>query len=58
MVKKPRAPKQEVKEVTAVRLRPSVKAALKKAALDDARTVNALLEKIAIDWLKEKGFLK
>jgi hypothetical protein len=36
----------------------SVKAALQKAALDDARTVNALLEKIAIDWLKERGYLK
>jgi hypothetical protein len=55
--KKP-IPKREVKEVTAVRLRPSIKAALKKAALNDARTVNALLEKIAIDWLKEHGYLK
>ncbi|MGO8846458.1 MAG: hypothetical protein ACLQFI_14200 [Methylocella sp.] len=57
MTKKP-AVKREVKEVTAVRLRPSIKAALQKAALDDARTVNALLEKIAIDWLKERGYLK
>jgi hypothetical protein len=57
MTKKPAA-KREVKEVTAVRLRPSIKAALQKAALDDARTVNALLEKIAIDWLKERGYLK
>jgi hypothetical protein len=32
--------------------------ALQKAALDDARTVNALLEKIAVDWLKEHGYLK
>jgi hypothetical protein len=31
---------------------------LQEAALDDARTVNALLEKIAIDWLKEHGYLK
>lgn len=57
MTKKP-GQKREVKEVTAVRLRPSIKAALQKAALDDARTVNALLEKIAIDWLKEHGYLK
>ena len=57
MTKKP-ATNREVKEVTAVRLRPSIKAALQKAALDDARTVNALLEKIAIDWLKENGYLK
>jgi hypothetical protein len=57
MAKKP-IKKREVKEVTAVRLRPSIKAALQKAALDDARTVNALIEKIAIDWLKEHGYLK
>jgi excinuclease UvrABC nuclease subunit len=50
--------KREIKEVTAIRLRPSVKQALQKAALDDARTVNALLEKIAIDWLKAGGYLK
>ena len=31
---------------------------LQEAALDDARSVNALLEKIAIDWLKEHGYLK
>ena len=31
---------------------------LQEAALDDARTVNALLEKIVIDWLKEHGYLK
>jgi hypothetical protein len=31
---------------------------LQEAALDDARTVNALLEKIAINWLKEHGYLK
>jgi hypothetical protein len=58
MTKKPMHPKREVKEVTAVRFRPSVKAALQKAALDDARTVNALMEKIAVDWLKERGYLK
>jgi hypothetical protein len=58
MIKKIVALKREVKEVTAVRLRPSVKAALQKAAIDDARTVNALMEKIAVDWLKERGYLK
>jgi hypothetical protein len=41
MAKKPTA-KREIKEVTAVRLRPSVKAAPQKAALDDARTVTIL----------------
>jgi hypothetical protein len=58
MIVKKSIAKREVKEVTAVRLRPTIKAALQKAALDDARTVNALLEKIAIDWLKEHGYLK
>ena len=57
MPKKPK-PKPEVKEVTAVRLRPSVKLALKKAATDDARTVNAMVEKIVVDWLKVGGYLK
>jgi hypothetical protein len=52
------ATKREIKVVTAIRLRPSVKQALQKAALDDARTINALLEKIAIDWLKAGGYLK
>jgi hypothetical protein len=28
------------------------------AALDDARTVNAPMEKIAMDWLKGRGYLK
>jgi hypothetical protein len=50
--------KREVKQVTAVRFRPSIKVVLQKAALDDARTVNALVEKIVADWLKENGYLK
>jgi hypothetical protein len=58
MIAKKSVPEREIKEVTAVRLRPTIKAALQTAALDDARTVNALLEKIAIDWLKEHGYLK
>jgi hypothetical protein len=58
MAKKIIPAKREIKEVIGVRLRPSMKQALQKAAKEDARTVNALLEKIAFDWLKEKGFLK
>jgi hypothetical protein len=58
MVKKPTQAKREVKEVTAVRFRPSIKSALQKAALDDARTVNALVEKIIADWLKSNGYTK
>jgi hypothetical protein len=49
---------REIKEVIGVRLRPSMKKALQAAAKEDARTVNSLLEKIAFDWLKERGFLK
>lgn len=58
MTKKPVPTKPEVKQVTAVRFRPSLKALLQKAAVDEARTVNSLMEKIATDWLKEKGYLK
>jgi hypothetical protein len=41
-----------------VRLTPAAKKALEKAAQDDARPVAALAQKIIMDWLKEKGFLK
>lgn len=41
-----------------VRVDPVVKAALEKAALDDARTVSSLVQKIIADWLKAKKYLK
>jgi hypothetical protein len=41
-----------------VRLLPSAKAALEKAALADERPVSVMAQKIITDWLKEKGFMK
>jgi hypothetical protein len=41
-----------------VRLTPAAKKALEKAALDDARPVAALAQKIIMEWLREKGFMK
>jgi hypothetical protein len=52
------AASHEVKQVMAIRVRPSTKVAMQKAAIDEARTINSLVEKIAIDWLKERGYLK
>jgi hypothetical protein len=41
-----------------VRLQPETKAALEKAAKDDFRSVSSLVEKILIEWLKAKGYLR
>jgi len=41
-----------------LRLFPKVKAALEAAAAEDARSVASLVEKIIVEWLKAKGFLK
>jgi hypothetical protein len=41
-----------------VRFLPAARAALEKAALADDRPVSVLAQKIIVDWLKEKGFLK
>lgn len=41
-----------------VRLTPAAKKALEKAAQEDSRPMAALAQKIIMDWLKEKGFLK
>jgi hypothetical protein len=41
-----------------VRVRPETKAALEKAASDDLRSVSSLIEKILIEWLRKKGYLK
>jgi hypothetical protein len=40
-----------------VRLDPEVKDALENAAIDDARSVSSLVQKIVSEWLKEKGYL-
>ena len=40
-----------------VRVQPEVKAALERAAADDLRSVSSLVEKIAVEWLRERGYL-
>jgi hypothetical protein len=42
----------------AIRIRPSVKAALAEAALADQRPLSAMAEIAIQEWLKMKGFLK
>lgn len=41
-----------------LRFFPSIKEAIEKAAKEDRRTVSALIEKIVVEWLKAKGYLK
>lgn len=41
-----------------LRLFPSMKAGLEKAASDDHRTTASMAEKILGDWLRDKGYLK
>jgi hypothetical protein len=48
----------ERRQVTAIRLRPSVKAALEKAAIADRRSASSYIEGLIVDDLKAKGFLK
>jgi hypothetical protein len=43
---------------TSVRFEPHVKAALTKAAKDDARSVSSLITKLVMDWLKANSYLK
>jgi hypothetical protein len=40
------------------RVNPEMKAALGNAAKDDARSVSSLAQKIIMEWLKAKGYLK
>jgi hypothetical protein len=44
--------------ITSARFAPAVRAALDKAAADDARTTSGLIQKIVTEWLKANGFLK
>lgn len=55
---RPSKPKKDVKLVTAMRLRPAAKTALRKAAEADGRSMTNLMERVLEDWLKEKGLLK
>jgi hypothetical protein len=41
-----------------LRIRPSAKKALEKAAADDHRTVASFVEKVITEWLQERGYLK
>jgi hypothetical protein len=41
-----------------VRLNPETKAALDKAAKDEARSLSNLIERVLTEWLKAKGYLK
>jgi hypothetical protein len=40
-----------------VRVQPDTKVALEKAAKDDLRSVSSLIEKVLVEWLREKGYL-
>jgi hypothetical protein len=42
---------------TSIRLDPKVKKALDKAATEDSRSLNNMIEKILTDWLRERGYL-
>jgi hypothetical protein len=41
-----------------LRILPSVKAALEQAAADDHRPVASMAEKILVEYLRERGYLK
>jgi predicted HicB family RNase H-like nuclease len=51
-------PKRETKLVFSMRLRPTRKCALQKAAVKHVCAVNTLLEVIIDEWLLEQGFLR
>jgi hypothetical protein len=55
---RPSKPKKDIKLVTAIRLKPATKAALKKAAETDGRSMMNLMERVLEDWLKAAGYLK
>ena len=41
-----------------VRLRPEVRKAAEKAAKDDVRSLSSLIEKVLVDHLREKGYMR
>jgi hypothetical protein len=55
---RPKKPAKNVKTVVALRIVPSTKKALQKAAAADGRTVSGLAEHVLSGWLKERGYLK
>jgi hypothetical protein len=51
--------KAETKEAQVnLRIRPSLKEAAEKAANDDNRSLTSLVEKLLLDHLKKRGYLK
>jgi hypothetical protein len=51
--------KAETKEAQVnLRIRPSLKEAAEKAANDDNRSLTSLVEKLLLDYLKKRGYLK
>ena len=53
------APQKETRSAPlGLRVFPSLKEALEKAAEDDSRTVAAMAEKILTDHLRQAGYLK
>jgi hypothetical protein len=43
--------------VVMVRMRPSTKAAAEQAAVSDERSLSSLIEKLLLDYLRERGHL-
>ncbi|MGA3342388.1 MAG: hypothetical protein ABSD11_17665 [Methylocella sp.] len=59
MAKKVQPPSPELREAPlSIRIKPSVKLALDKAAEADRRSVSAMAEMLLEEILKAKGFLK
>ena len=40
-----------------LRISPQLKASAEKAAAEDHRSLTSLIEKLLLDWLREKGYL-
>jgi hypothetical protein len=57
MARKPAPPEKKLSPLPA-RFTATEKAALEKAARDDARPVASLMTKIICDWLRERKYLK
>jgi hypothetical protein len=56
-----KAPKKEPASAWppfSVRFSPDTRKALERASADDMRPASHLVNKIVVDWLKEKGYLK
>jgi hypothetical protein len=54
----PKKPAKDVKLTVPFRARPALKAALKKAAAQDGRTVSQFTERLLEAAMREQGFLK